>query len=334
MFKAIKRLVLSGLKPHTCKLCNDCYVCHACMRERNQIRQCCYGVSEDELEILHEELRKNFNLLYPNRQDRIRNESDEDISQCKSNGNSSQSCSVKSDVWNSLQCRICGKVFKTEFTLTRHFNAHVKAGEKYKCKTCEKCFANGQDLSKHNKIHKTVENKSRVCMYCEKAFSSYYYLKIHIRRHTGERPFVCEYCNSGFTTKGILKIHYRTHEMQRDVVKNLNKNLPFDSDGEISDQQECVPNIYEQISYKDFMNGELDSETSNDEILNLSIQKSNNLFLDGNFSDIGSESIIVNHREYGKHFDLNECSSDEEPIIAEKDEHYKSPFVIKLKSVS
>ncbi|PRD24066.1 UNVERIFIED_CONTAM: zinc finger protein [Trichonephila clavipes] len=332
MFKAIKRLILSGLKPHTCKLCNDCYVCHACMRERNQIRQCCYGVSEDELDILHEELRKNFNLLYPKRENSFKNDSDEDVSQCGKN--TSQNCSVNSDGWDSLKCSMCGKIFKTEFTLTRHFNAHVKAGEKYKCKTCEKCFANNQDLGKHTKIHKTVEDKSRICMYCEKAFSSYYYLKIHIRRHTGERPFICELCNSGFTTKSILKIHYRTHDLQSDAVQPLTKSSSFDSDGEISNQQEFDPNIYEElISYKDFICGELDSETSNDEVLNLSLEKNSNLILDDHLGYIGSESVIVNHQEYNKLFHMNKFTSDAEPVITEKD-HYKSPFVIKLKSAS
>lgn len=49
------------------------------------------------------------------------------------------------------------------------------------------------------------------CRYCGKIFGSDSALQIHLRSHTGERPFKCNMCSSSFTTKGNLKVHYQRH---------------------------------------------------------------------------------------------------------------------------
>lgn len=51
-----------------------------------------------------------------------------------------------------------------------------------------------------------ASDQKHYCHMCQKNFSSTSSLQIHMRTHTGERPFVCNVCQKAFTTKGNLKV--------------------------------------------------------------------------------------------------------------------------------
>lgn len=59
-------------------------------------------------------------------------------------------------------------------------------------------------------LNKTPTVKHQ-CLVCQKGFSSASALQIHIRTHTGDKPFKCTVCGKAFTTKGNLKVHMGTH---------------------------------------------------------------------------------------------------------------------------
>lgn len=50
------------------------------------------------------------------------------------------------------------------------------------------------------------------CRFCGKVFGSDSALQIHLRSHTGERPYKCNICGNRFSTRGNLKVHFQRHK--------------------------------------------------------------------------------------------------------------------------
>nr|CAD7406128.1 unnamed protein product [Timema poppensis] len=81
------------------------------------------------------------------------------------------------------------------------------------CKVCGKVLSSASSYYVHMKLHSG--NKPYHCTACEASFCRKPYLEVHMRTHTGERPFQCELCLKRFTQKSSLNTHKRVHTGER-----------------------------------------------------------------------------------------------------------------------
>lgn len=58
------------------------------------------------------------------------------------------------------------------------------------------------------------KEKRHPCPVCGKILCRKKYLKIHMRYHTGERPFICDVCGKAFADKSNYRKHVFGHQLK------------------------------------------------------------------------------------------------------------------------
>ncbi|XP_017776250.1 PREDICTED: protein glass-like isoform X2 [Nicrophorus vespilloides] len=113
------------------------------------------------------------------------------------------------------KCHICKKYFRR---MTTHLQKHAEiqqlnVNHSLSCRFCSKVFSNLGNLQIHMRTHTGM--KPYVCEVCSKGFAQSCNLTNHMRIHTGERPFKCPHCDRAFSQSGNLTNHIRLHFDQK-----------------------------------------------------------------------------------------------------------------------
>ncbi|XP_070538928.1 uncharacterized protein [Ptychodera flava] len=117
----------------------------------------------------------------------------------------------------SFSCKECGRCYKTYGGLFLHIRVH-KGKKEFKCTHSDCSYESyyKANLEKHiATVHenKPPQVKKMKCRYCGKMYRKCR-LEIHIRSHTGEKPYCCEMCGKMFASQHDLTRHqYSLHSV-------------------------------------------------------------------------------------------------------------------------
>ena len=67
----------------------------------------------------------------------------------------------------------------------------------------------------YSKVIRELNHKNFACSYCDKVFTKSYYVKVHERTHTKEKPYICPLCDKRFTQIGTLISHKLVHTSEK-----------------------------------------------------------------------------------------------------------------------
>lgn len=126
-----------------------------------------------------------------------------------------------------FECYVCHRNYKRFEHIKYHLKTHGDE-RNYQCHVCGDSFFLSNELRKHFMYRHQVERPFK-CTHpqCKKAFKNMHALNIHMRTHSGAKPFRCKHslggvaCSEAFAALSSLRIHERKHTGEK--VKSIDK---------------------------------------------------------------------------------------------------------------
>lgn len=112
------------------------------------------------------------------------------------------------------RCAICDARFKGSGGLRTHYKVVHAAGPMFTCNECGKGFPLKERLKLHVRTH--TGYKPYKCSECEKSFARGGQLVQHRRTHTQVKPYRCVLCPGTFSCAANLALHVKRHNGQKD----------------------------------------------------------------------------------------------------------------------
>ncbi|KAM7384898.1 hypothetical protein PAMA_011995 [Pampus argenteus] len=112
----------------------------------------------------------------------------------------------------SFWCQVCGRTLQGKGFLLKHVLQVCAKDPGFRCGFCGEQLVSADSLTAHLQTH---QKKSKTCSFCGKTFQSILAQELHVRLHTGEKPYSCDVCGKKFSQKGNMTSHMRVHAAEK-----------------------------------------------------------------------------------------------------------------------